>query len=125
MRKKTYKKIESTQEKFFGNLEHECNPQKSNTGTNWLAIRNKSNLIHKIQSRGMNWLATRNTSHLIHKIRNTGMSRVDWRLERGSAVISFSCCGVPALIFVCISIHVCSFFFFFCILQGKANKIIK
>ena len=29
MRKKTYKKIESTQEKFFGNLEHECSPQKS------------------------------------------------------------------------------------------------
>ena len=54
--------------------------------------------------------------------------------QRRSAVIGFSCCGVPTLIFklllvycyvlitsVCIS--TVFFFFFFCILQGKANKI--
>ena len=38
----------------------------------------------------------------------------------GSAVIGFSCCGVPALIFC---LHIYNVFFFFCILQGKANKI--
>ena len=44
----------------------------------------------------------------------------------GSAVIGFSCCGVPALIF-CLHIYtcVCVCVFFFCILQGKANKINK
>ena len=44
---------------------------------------------------------------------------------RGSAVIGFSCCGVPALIF-CLHIYsVFILFFFFCILRGKANKINK
>ena len=48
------------------------------------------------------------------------------RLNRGvgSAVIGFSCCGVPALIF-CLHIYTCVCVCFFCILQGKANKINK
>ena len=45
----------------------------------------------------------------------------------GSAVIGFSCCGVPALIFrlhtvLYMCVCVCVFFY---ILQGKANKINK
>ena len=43
----------------------------------------------------------------------------------GSAVIGFSCCGVPVLIF-CLHIYTCVCeCVFFCILQGKANKINK
>ena len=38
---------------------------------NWLAMRNTSNVIHKIQNTGTNWLATRNTFNVIHKIQNT------------------------------------------------------
>ena len=50
----------------------------------------------------------------------------------GSAVIGFSCCGVPAQIFKLLlvycyvlitSVCISSVFFFSCILQGKANKI--
>ena len=44
----------------------------------------------------------------------------------GSAVIGFSCSGVPALIFKLLLVYcyvLISSSFFFCILQGKANKI--
>ena len=51
--------------------------------------------------------------------------------QNGAAVIGFSCCGVPALIFRLLLVYcyvlitsVCiSTVFFFCILQGKAKKI--
>ena len=56
--------------------------RKSNPHRNKFMETWNTNAIHRSQNRGTNWLATRNTSNVIHKIRNTGMRRLDWRLER-------------------------------------------